>query len=57
MNPEPRVMVHTCNHTLARLRMEGHEFKTSLNYSQKNRKMERGREGRRERNQVHCKGV
>lgn len=41
-------MVHTCNHTLARLRMEGHEFKTSLNYSQKNRKMEIGRERERE---------
>lgn len=50
-------MVHTCNHTLARLTTEGHEFKTSLNYSQKNRKMEIGRERERERNQVHCKGI
>lgn len=45
MNREPRVMVHTCNPTLARLRTEGYEFKTSLNYSQKNRKMEIGRDG------------
>lgn len=60
MNREPRVMVHTCNHTLARLRTEGYEFKTNLNYSQKNRKMEIGRdgekEGRRERNQYIVKG-
>lgn len=48
MNREPRVMVHTCNHTLARLRTEGYEFKTSLNYSQKNRKMEIGRDGEKE---------